>query len=785
MRPVKLHYHIHSAPFCLLSWVLLCLFPSASFSAARSFLIAPPPQWILPPPVLNTNQASHDEEGLGIKHLLYDRQIKASIDSVERYVCRSTKVLSSAYLENVSKLEFEFEPSYQKLLIHYIRIRRGARTIDALKPREIKVIQKEDELDRELYNGALSAVVFVNDVRIGDIIEYAYTINGLNPIFQGNYSTIFQLALYEPVAAFRFRLLWPKDRPICIKKHNTQLQPSIQTQDRFVEYLWSSNEVPAIADEDSVPGWFQPAPWIQISEFDSWERVVRWALPLYTVDRRLSPQLSQQIESWRKNSGTQEERFITSLRFVQDEIRYLGIEMGPHSHMPHVPSIVFSRRYGDCKDKSLLLVAILNALNIEAWPALVNTDARHTLDEYQPTPMAFDHVIVQVKLGNRIYWVDPTISFQRGGIAQLYNPGYQRALVIRDGNKELEKIPTEKASQSQTKIHETYTALRFDEPATLEIMTTYYGQDADEMRAKLAEQTLMELGKSYLNYYSNADPQITSEGLPKIVDDQNANILKITESYHIPGFWKDQSRHFKSDAINNKLIRPSIARRSMPLAIPYPVNIANVIEVHLPKGAFSLDSDSGEIKNEFVQLRYNRELSGDTLKLHYYFQIIKDTVPVESTSEYFKDLDRMWNAIRFDLSPQSDFDAKAFLGILVLGGMGYGIVVTTKRFRLRSRKTKFMRLQKKQEGSKPGNRPESPILLQTESDIEKCLQPKKCRCGFAFNESSKPFPKEAGTFSGQRFIIINLQCEKCGHDTAIYFQIADQQVVELSGNLLV
>jgi transglutaminase-like putative cysteine protease len=521
-------------------------------------------------------------------------------------------------------------------LIHYIRIRRGSQTLDALNPQEIKVIQKESELDQQLYNGTLSAIVFVNDVRVGDIIEYAYSVIGLNPIFQGSYSTTFYLAFSEPVALLRFRLLWPAEHPIYIKNHGTQLQPLIRTQNQHTEYLWSLKDVPAIADEDRAPDWFHPAPWVQLGEFKSWQQVVQWALSLYAIDRQLSPQLSQQIGSWRSNLKTPEDRLIAALRFVQDEVRYLGIEMGPHSHMPHAPSVVFSRRYGDCKDKSLLLVTILNALNIEAWPALANTEVRHTLDEYQPTPLAFDHAIVQVKLGSRSYWVDPTISLQRGGIEQLRNPNYRRALVIREGSQGLEEIPLENGSSSRTEVHETYKALRFDEPAALEVVTSYYGEDADEMRARLAEETLAEFGKSYLNYYSQTDSQIASDGLPKISDDQKKNILIVTEKYRIPGFWDDRSRHFASNYIRIKLTRPSVSRRLMPLAIPYPLNIANIIEVHLPKGIFNPDTHSGKIESNFIRLNYSSEFKRDTLKLQYHLQTLKDYAPAEQVEDYLK-----------------------------------------------------------------------------------------------------------------------------------------------------
>ncbi|MFX8207373.1 transglutaminase domain-containing protein, partial [Acinetobacter baumannii] len=84
-----------------------------------------------------------------------------------------------------------------------------------------------------------------------------------------------------------------------------------------------------------------------------------------------------------------EARLLAALRFVQREVRYLGIEMGANSHAPHPPETVLPRRYGDCKDKTLLTLTLLGRLGIPASPALVHTTERQAAAERLPTPWAF------------------------------------------------------------------------------------------------------------------------------------------------------------------------------------------------------------------------------------------------------------------------------------------------------------------------------------------------------------------------------------------------------------
>jgi len=391
-------------------------------SGKGSFSVKPIPPWVTPIAAkLEAGKNSPDKE-TGVQYLLTDYQVRVSDKTIEHYYHQVQRVVSSSGLDDVSQLAFEFEPSFQELIIHQIRIIRDGKTIDALKPREIKVVQRESDLSKQIYNGTLSALIFLNDVRVGDVIEYAYSTNGENPVLKGRYADSYYLADSDPNVRIHYRLLWPSGRSIFIRNRNTAIKPEHRTLGTEEEYVWNVADVPAANYEDATPSWFNPAPAIQVSEFATWNDVIRWALPLFALKDSPSAGLSQQIDRFRHDNPTTEGQLIAALRFVQDEVRYMGFELGPNSHQPTQPSVVFERRFGDCKDKSLLLSTILNALGIDAHPALVNTEAKTDLIKWQATPLAFNHCIVQAKLSGKTYWLDPTIGLQRGGLAQYYNP---------------------------------------------------------------------------------------------------------------------------------------------------------------------------------------------------------------------------------------------------------------------------------------------------------------------------------------------------------------------------
>ena len=131
--------------------------------------------------------------------LLDDHQIKVGQKRLNATTTTCRRIETAAGLSDVSQLKFYFEPSYQQLAIHFIRIRRDGALIDALKPSEIKVIQQEEDLNQQLYNGTLAALIFLNDLRVGDIVDYAYTVSGENPVLGGRFAETLYLADRQPI----------------------------------------------------------------------------------------------------------------------------------------------------------------------------------------------------------------------------------------------------------------------------------------------------------------------------------------------------------------------------------------------------------------------------------------------------------------------------------------------------------------------------------------------------------------------------------------------------------
>jgi hypothetical protein len=648
-----------SSLFALLQTVLTVLFGGCFFilivspraSAKSAYTIRPPQPWVraidLESAVIsNPSPASST-------FLLDDHQIRVGEKTVERYYHHAQKIETTAGLSDVSQLRFYFEPSFQQLAIHFIRIRRDGALIDALKPSEIKVIQQEEELNQQLYNGTLAALIFLNDLRVGDIVDYAYTVSGENPVLGGRFADTLHLAGRQPIQHLKFRLISPTTRTFAIKNSNIEIAPSVQSLGSDSEYTWERREVAAISVEDGIPDWFDPYPTISLSEFRSWSDVVQWALPMYGNADPMPPDLITKIQKWQKDHESPEQQAVPALRFVQDEIRYLGIELGRYSHQPTSPAKVFARRFGDCKDKSLLLATVLKSMGIDAAPALVHSTEGRTLDKKQPSPFELDHVIVQAKIAGKTYWLDPTMSYQRGGLDKYYDPSYERALVLRADTIELENIPLPTVNSGSIVVKELYEGNSSDGPISLHVNTAYLGAEADSMRYNLSGSTLAELSKTYLNFYGESNPSIKAARLPQVEDDQMSNTIVVKEHYLIDGFWKDNKHRFLAEKIYAETSGPSVTQRSMPLRIRYPLSIDQTIEVNLMERP-NIDSERETIANDALKFDYSFSTHGNTLKLEYSLRTFADYIPVGKVPQHLLTLDRLHGFVGFELTNGND-----------------------------------------------------------------------------------------------------------------------------------
>ena len=125
--------------------------------------------------------------------------------------------------------------------------------------------------------------------------------------------------------------------------------------------------------------------------------------------------------------------------YLDREVRYTGIEFGEAAIVPHDPAETLAKKYGDCKDKATLLVAMLRAAGIPANVALLNVESRIDSPLNLPGMGMFDHAIVYVPGKNPI-WIDATDRYAKLGQIPMGDQG-RLALITGATTTALEKTP--------------------------------------------------------------------------------------------------------------------------------------------------------------------------------------------------------------------------------------------------------------------------------------------------------------------------------------------------------
>jgi len=624
--------------------ILLLIAPSLAFAANGNYSIHPAPSWVETLPIDTNVTTPASEIRGGIYAILSDHQIK---DGAHDYYRHVRKVLTPSAVQNASEINFDFDPTYEKLVIHDIAVIRGKETMHELDPSSIRVIEKEDDAHDRIYDGMLTAIAFVKDVRPGDVLDYSWSIEGSNPLLGTKYADTYDLTSDVPARTIRHKLIWPASRPLKVRSTIKGLEPKIAAG----AMIWELHDVPALDVEDGTPDWFDPYDHVQVSEFASWSDVAKWADALFQLDDESRDEVKALAEKIRGEHRSRDEQIVAAIRFVQDDIRYLGIEMGRNSHEPHQPADVLDQRWGDCKDKSFLLASLLRELGVEAYPAMVNTKARHALDDELPSPFNFDHVIDEVIENGKVRWIDPTLADQGGTLDTIETPNDERALIIHPGTTSLAKIVTNQ--KGGTTIEQTFDSKTWSAPTTLTVRSTYTGGDADSMRADLASTSIADLAKERINRLAGDLPKIASDAAPSISDDRTRNVVVVTERYTIRDLWKDREWSYFPRAIEHRLTRPDTSIRSMPLAFDYPLNLTQITTFHLP-AAINVDLDDAVIDGAAFHYESRVTRNGKTLTLQHVLRATHDSIATAGVAEHLTKLNEVADQLGTKLTRNDD-----------------------------------------------------------------------------------------------------------------------------------
>ncbi|MEM6279086.1 MAG: DUF3857 domain-containing protein [Verrucomicrobiota bacterium] len=604
-------------------------------SDPKEIQVAESPSWVRSPRI-DLEQAERDASGTGSSYFVLV-EMHCNFEERHKYMRYAVRMNSSSGVQENSQLSVTFDPTFETPFFHHIRIHREGEVLEVLPHQQFRIAQREESHERQMYDNRLTATAIVEGTRVGDIIDFAYSVRGSNSVHGDFYyweaPTAFPIKVGRVIASCRFH----KDSPVFFSDPDQMAEPIVLRENDDKIYCWDFRQPEMVVREPKMPLHHPRYGVISMTNAASWVEIQDWAHGLFPIPESLPPEIQQVCDSF-QNIRKTEDVALAALHFVQDEIRYLGTFEGVHTHKPHTLEEINRRRYGDCKDKAILLTSMLHYLGIEACPALVSTQLRGAVARENYSLVAFDHVVVRIRIHGKDYWVDPTMTHQQGTLGELFFPDYGQALPLVERGSGLEPIA---GNGIPTELHskEKVTVLDFSGKASIAYSQDTSGEYSLLFRELFESQPLEAVEAIFLKQSSLRHPEIERVG-SLTWEETDGRFLRITEEFEADLFLAsdvDLADRFYGTAICvpiTEYLEPEIARgRTHPLGIEHPVKASSSVEVVLPI-PLDFEESSRTIETEFFLFRQEIRSTGTGFRLHCSYESRQGFVPVESLEEY-------------------------------------------------------------------------------------------------------------------------------------------------------
>jgi hypothetical protein len=360
------------------------------------------------------------------------------------------KVLNKRGKDNAN-IEIGFNSQIQTTSIIFARTITPEGRIISLKKNATKIVTPYEKYPA--YNDYKRLTFSMPGVTIGSIIEYKVVREQKRPIIEGKFSSNYFFQRYNPALLCRYKVITPKDMDLKYLPLNplkdVQSSPKIVHQGTEKTYLWEYRNVPQVMEEDFMPPFEEVAFGVMVTNMDSWKDFSYWWGKLIEGKTAPDKAIMEKVVELTRHLSTNKEKIEVIFDYVKSEIRYVSIDLGKSGYEPESATEVFENKYGDCKDKSTLLISMLKSAGIPAHYVLIPTNDMRNLNNDFPYPFQFDHCIVAAENEGKYHFIDPVAKNYR--IDYLPEGDQDRGILIfKDQQPIFGKTPLAKPDENSS-----------------------------------------------------------------------------------------------------------------------------------------------------------------------------------------------------------------------------------------------------------------------------------------------------------------------------------------------
>jgi hypothetical protein len=506
--------------------------------------------------------------------------------------------------------------------------------------------------DVSLYSDSKRKILTIPYTEPGTVVGYEYEQIRRSYLLQEVWD--FQDTI--PVREARFMLNLPSGWET--REHWTNWAPQKTSSIDANRRIWVLHDLPAVKDEPSMPAWRAVAgrmaigilatkPELKQQQRLNWNEFGRWYWQLASPQLQSDPLIQAKVRELTAAQADVWSKMRTLAAYAQRNVRYVAIEIGVGGYQPHAASKTFSNSYGDCKDKAVLLSAMLHQVGVESFLLLTHTD-RGVVSADFPTMYSFNHEILAIalpisppeekslaiyrhpKLG-RLLIFDPTSLMTPLGMLPAYLQGNRGLLVTSDGGEIIE-FPNQPADTNRLQRTAVLT-LNATGGISGQVKEVRTGFSANEKRAELLSLAEPDRRKAVERFLSSFLQGFTLQEYSIENLENYDQELVLRYAFEAPVYAKQMGGLW--------LVRPRIlgAKSNMNFEsedrkYALELDAASVqtdkFDIALPAG-YTVDElpAAVDVHNDYVRYISKTEQKGNTLHYERTYEIDKVVVPID------------------------------------------------------------------------------------------------------------------------------------------------------------
>lgn len=475
----------------------------------------------------------------------------------------------------------QYAPATQELRILRARVHKAdGRIVEGTDGDDSRVA----DAATAMYYDVRSREVRFPGVEKGDVVELDYRItptSATNPY--GDYfgdMVVFRTSLPERLK--RYVLIAPFGRKLNIVEKRMTAPASVTETNGERVYRWQERNLPALVNETRGPGVTEIAPYVHVSTFASWSDLGHWYAELIRPQFQLDSNLRDVAAQIVVGKKTEFDKIDAIYQFVLRNTHYVALEFGIYSYKPYPVTQTYERRFGDCKDKASLIIALLREAGIDADLALLRTRRMGEIDPHAASISLFNHAIVYVPKWD--LWLDGTAEYFSPRELPIADQGAMALVVAADGTASLRHVPITRPEDNYTRrtvraVLETDGTIRFKGE------TYTRGEDAPGLRR---EYEITERQRdSVRNNLAQVFPSVRVYDVRVHDANDPEQAVNVDFSGTIDSFADKKTATLATSWMERSYVQPlaPLPSRGQELTLPAPWTTEEELHFQLPAGA--------------------------------------------------------------------------------------------------------------------------------------------------------------------------------------------------------